>query len=93
MTEKPKLRSRIIRLHKRLGFGYAFPSDDHVSYAVHRGRTVVISEPYSVSLEDMKQIIAFAERHGLVAHVDGISKYKPGDTLRIIWCAKEDWLA
>jgi len=45
---------------------------------------VFVSEPYEMSLRDLKALIAFCESHGLDAKILGFSRWFPGRTFRVV---------
>ncbi len=63
------------------------PGDDHTySLRLRKGdRLCYISEPYNLSLGQIKEMIAFAEQWGLDFVLDGKSRWYPGWTLRVVW--------
>ena len=63
------------------------PGDDHTYSLTFRegGERRYISEPYNLSLGEVKGMIAFAEKWGLDFVLDGKSRWYPGWTLRVVW--------
>lgn len=58
---------------------------DHPSLWVRGGKPFsFVSQPYGLSLEDLKQIVAYCEEHNLNALVDaGMSWHCPGSTVAV----------
>jgi excisionase family DNA binding protein len=60
------------------------PGQDHLSEWTKEGSTEkIISQPYSVSYETLKELIIFCEENGLRADFSGLSWHFPGRTIRI----------
>ncbi len=63
---------------------------DHCSKETYEKKTALISEPYDLSLEDLKELIKYCEDNNLTATLDGKSSYFPGRTLRLKLMKKEE---
>ena len=51
----------------------------------------LVSEPYHLTMKDVKELIKFCEENGLNFYIDGLSFHYPGHTLRIvIWKGERD---
>lgn len=60
------------------------PGSDHVSEWTQNGTTVkVISQPYHMSYETMKEMVEFCEKNGLRADISSESWHFPGKTIRV----------
>ena len=44
----------------------------------------LVSEPYHLTMKDVKELIKFCEENGLNFYIDGLSQHYPGHTLRIV---------
>jgi len=65
------------------------PGLDHPTCWTKKGRRVVISEQYGLSFELIKEMLAFAEAHGLEFEVDShFQSYLPGRCEAVIWTKK-----
>ena len=72
------------------GFGWM----DHVSFSMpvksHGIMGMIITEPYNLSIEEMKRLIYFVESNNLEASVIGRSPYFFGSTLRVLIAHPDD---
>ena len=65
------------------------PGLDHPTCWTKKGRRVVISEPYGVSFTMLREMMAFAEFHGLECSVDArFQSWNPGACDAVIWTKK-----
>ena len=61
------------------------PGSDHVSMFTGDGRThLFLSQPYDLSWEALKGLVAYCERVGLEADLDGASWHFPGRTFSVM---------
>jgi excisionase family DNA binding protein len=61
-----------------------FPGQDHISEWTRDGKTVkIISQPYGLSYETLRETVKYCEKHGLRADISPESWHFPGRTLRI----------
>lgn len=68
-----------------------FEGIDHFSLWNRKGKPFVyVSQPYGVSLDDMKSIVQVCEAHGLVASIDAHSWWYPDSTV-LVEIHKEGW--
>ena len=67
------------------------PASDHPTLWLHEGKPYVfISEPYRLTLSDVRDIIAFADDNDLEVTIDaGLSCHFPGRTVAVIYRRKE----
>ena len=60
------------------------PWQDHMSLWNKEGKPhVFVSEPYSLSMEDVKALIADCEAEGLTFYINTDSKWNPGRTVAV----------
>jgi excisionase family DNA binding protein len=60
------------------------PGQDHLSEWVLGGKTeLIVSQPYHLSYEAIKQLVAFCEERGLRADISGNSWHFPGRTIKV----------
>jgi|GEM_PF-3226288 len=60
------------------------PGRDHLSEWAQDGKTVkIVSQPYGLSYETMKEIIKYCEKRGLRVDISAVSWHFPGQTLRV----------
>ena len=74
-------------LQKRLikeGYVYGLYNPAWIDHAYFNEKGELVSEPYSRSMDNFKELIAFCEANNLTFHVTGTSKWFPGKTFRII---------
>ena len=61
--------------------GDQLPGDDHVGLWVNDGELTYISQPYGLTLDKLKEIVAVCEESGLKVTIGGGSWYYPGSTI------------
>jgi hypothetical protein len=67
------------------------PGSDHISEWVKDGKTAkIVSQPYRLSYDDLKELIAFCEAKGLKAEISAQSWHFPGRTLRVDFSLAKD---
>ena len=68
------------------------PGDDHPSLWLKNGKPhVYISQPYELSIEDLKELVEFCERHSLNLHVSTWPAWHfPGSVLNVKVTKKSD---
>jgi hypothetical protein len=68
------------------------PASDHLKEWMVNGKTVsIVSEPYQLSLNNMREIVSYAEANGLDVFVSADrAAHFPGHTLHIEWTRKSD---
>ena len=76
---------------KKTGFlDHTFIQNKPNLYLFIHGKCLV-SEPYHLTMKDVKELIKFCEENGLNFYIDGLSFHYPGHTLRIvIWKGERD---
>jgi hypothetical protein len=82
--------NRLVKGHCK-GTGLMFPkcfwlpvANDHVSLWLRDGEPhVYVSQPYGLTLNDMRALVEFCDAHGLDAAVTAGSWHFPGETLLI----------
>jgi hypothetical protein len=63
---------------------YRPPASDHDSLFDRDGKPAVfVTQPYSLGLEDLKDIVKYCEKYGLKVSISGLSWHFPGDTILI----------
>jgi len=77
--EERKYYGKIV---KEAGYNYILEHCyfDHAFFK----NTAYINEPYEMSMEGLKRLLAFCEKHGLYCYIRGESKHFPGRTFRIV---------
>jgi len=87
-------RVTVKSLPKWLGVNYILGRKqwlDHLSFEKRKDLEeseveALISEPYAIGLEDIREIISFCEEHSLNVTIDGKSSHNPGACFRItLW--------
>ena len=62
------------------------PGLDHPTCWTKQGRRVVISEPYGISYQTLRQMVNFAEMYGLEFSIDArFQSWNPGRCDAVIW--------
>lgn len=65
------------------------PGLDHATCWTKKGRRVVISEPYGVSYSRLREMLEFAEMHGLECSIDArFQSWNPRACDAVIWTKK-----
>lgn len=60
------------------------PGDDHMKTWLQDGTPVAFtSQPYDLSLRELKGIVEHCEKHGLTVHIRGESWHYPGRTMLV----------
>jgi hypothetical protein len=67
------------------------PASDHLKEWHNGGKTVsIVSEPYSLSLGELRKIVTYADAHNLdVSITAGDASHFPGETLHLEWARRE----
>ena len=68
------------------GLGCRPPGVDHDSMILRNGRPEkFITHPYGLDEEQLREMLAFADRFSLEINIDGFSSHFPGRTIRVVW--------
>lgn len=59
------------------------PGGDHVEIFEKNGDFVITSEPYHMSMGEIKELTEFCDKRDLTFRMDGVSSHNPGHTFRI----------
>ena len=86
---KPSGKGRVARrILKNFEIDYGgligLRSEYHFDHFAYNGDEL-ISEPYSLTLEELKKIIERCEEKGLTFYITGRSYHYPGETLRVVF--------
>ena len=84
-------------LKKWLGIDYLLGRKqwlDHLSFEKRKDLEeseveALISEPYAIGTEDIKEIVKFCEEHSLNVTIDGKSSHNPGACFRITFWKRD----
>jgi hypothetical protein len=68
---------------------HRLPGDDHVELWSSAAGLRYVSHPYTLDLDTLRAMVAFADEHGLEISISGSSWYYPGRTLSILWRPKK----
>jgi hypothetical protein len=61
------------------------PAQDHVIYHEKNGKRTIVSQPYGLSLKDLKEIVEFCEEKQIDARVEACAPHYPGRTVAVIY--------
>jgi hypothetical protein len=62
---------------------FTMPSDDHTQLFKRNDKLTLVSQPYVVDLNNMREIVERCDEHGFGMRVHGGSWYNPGSTFVI----------
>lgn len=66
------------------------PGQDHSRLHTHRERgPTYITQPYQLSLDTLREVVAECDRRNLDCTIDGNSSWFPGRTIRMVYTPKD----
>jgi hypothetical protein len=73
-------------LNKRQSYGSAdrFPGEDHSHTREKDGQRFFITEPYNIRFEDLAEMVAHCQKHGLKFSIRGDSPWFPASTVLVV---------
>lgn len=94
---KPSRKGKVARgILEKFGRNYdgliLEPSEYHLDHIAYNGDEF-ISEPYSLTLEQLKKTIELCEEKGLTFYITGRSYHYPGETLRVVFTKEDEMVA
>ena len=81
--EKPAWYIIEKELRMKLDMEMFIPCIDHIKFGRSENEVTLISEPYDISMENIKELIKFCELRGLQFTIWGDSIHSPGNTFEI----------